>query len=150
MTPAIFRTAGAFAARAGRAVTRLARYAGRPVTRLARYAGRVADMLIPRWLRIAMEACASVLTPWLVTRRLGRIIRAVMPPWMLTVFAVCIVIPGPFDELAMIITGVILAGVRYRRTASAWRGGKSHRAYDARHALTDLPDVRNITRTATR
>jgi len=46
---------------------------------------------------------------------------------MLAVFAVCVFIPGPFDEIAMVlVAGTMMAiqPVRARRAASAWKGGK--------------------------
>ena len=67
---------------------------------------------------------------FITSRRIMRVMRAVMPRWMCTAFAVCLAIPGPFDETAMLLAGVILIIVRFRRARSAWRGGKSHRALD--------------------
>jgi hypothetical protein len=69
----------------------------------------------------------------ITTRKAGRAMRAAMPVWLAGVFAVCLVIPGPFDELAVIVAAIVLCGaqpVRARRAASAWRGGKSHRSLD--------------------
>ena len=66
-------------------------------------------------------------------RKAGRAMRAAMPVWLLGMFAVCVAIPGPFDELAAILAAVVLCAVqpvRARRAASAWRGGKSHRSID--------------------
>ena len=67
----------------------------------------------------------------ITARKTGRAMRAALPAWMMAVFAVCLVIPGPFDELAAVLATAILCivqPVRARRAASAWRGGKSHRA----------------------
>jgi hypothetical protein len=69
----------------------------------------------------------------ITTRKAGRAMRAAMPVWLVGVFAVCLVIPGPFDELAVIVAAVVLCAVqpvRARRAASAYRGGKSHRSAD--------------------
>jgi hypothetical protein len=66
----------------------------------------------------------------ITTRKAARAVRAALPGWMLGLVAVCVVIPGPFDELAVITAAVALCAVqpvRARRAASAWRGGKSHR-----------------------
>jgi hypothetical protein len=73
-------------------------------------------------------------------RRVTRVLRAVMPGWMLAAFAVCLVVPGPFDEIAMILAAAVLVTARLGRARSAWRGGKSHRAADA----TELPTDRRI------
>lgn len=67
----------------------------------------------------------------ITTRKIVRAARAALPTWMLAIFAACMVIPGPFDELAFLTVAVILCAVqpmRVRRAVSAWRGGKSHRA----------------------
>jgi MFS superfamily sulfate permease-like transporter len=131
MMPAIFPPVG-------RLIGRTRYYAGRAVHRAA----RIAWAVTPRWLRVPLEFCAAVaILPavFLLTGRLGRIIRAVMPRWMLAAFVVCLAIPGPFDEAAMIVAGLILAVFRYRRTVSAWRGGKSHRVSDAQRTAHCLP-----------
>lgn len=69
----------------------------------------------------------------ITVRKTMRALSAMMPSWMLVVFAVCLVIPGPFDEIAMLLTALFLGivqPIRFRRARSAWRGGKSHRTYD--------------------
>lgn len=69
----------------------------------------------------------------IAARKATRAMRAALPAWLLAVFAACLVIPGPFDELAMIVvTGALCAlqPVRFARARSAWRGGKSHRLAD--------------------
>jgi hypothetical protein len=66
----------------------------------------------------------------ITARKFIRAARAALPVWMLAVFAACLVIPGPFDELAFLVASGVLCAVqpvRARRAASAWRGGKSHR-----------------------
>jgi hypothetical protein len=62
-----------------------------------------------------------------VPRKTVRAVRAVLPSWMLAVFTACLAIPGPFDEGAAVLVAVVLLTVRWRRAASAWRGGKTHR-----------------------
>lgn len=72
-------------------------------------------------------------------RRLLRACRAALPAWMLPIFAACLIIPGPFDEMAMLITFGVLGAVqpvRFRRFHAAYKGGKSHRAHDARIEVT--------------
>jgi chromate transport protein ChrA len=67
----------------------------------------------------------------ITVRKIMRSANAMMPGWLLGLFLACLVIPGPFDELAVIVvTGIlgIIQPVRFRRATSAWRGGKSHRA----------------------
>jgi hypothetical protein len=69
----------------------------------------------------------------IAVRKTSRAVRAAMPAWLLAVLTVCLVIPGPFDEIAAVLALVLLCTiqpVRAHRAASAWRGGKSHRAYD--------------------
>jgi hypothetical protein len=69
----------------------------------------------------------------ITARKTYRALSAMLPAWMLAVFAVCLVIPGPFDEIAIIVTAVfmgIVQPIRFRRAYSAWMGGKSHRMYD--------------------
>ena len=65
-----------------------------------------------------------------VPRKAARMFRAVLPAWMLAAFTVCLAVPGPFDEAAAVLLAVVLLAVRFRRAASAWRGGKSHRKAD--------------------
>jgi len=69
----------------------------------------------------------------ITVRRALRAANAVMPKWLAVVFTACLVIPGPFDEIAALVVVVFLCAVqpiRFRRARSAWRGGKSHRASD--------------------
>lgn len=69
----------------------------------------------------------------IMARKTCRALSAMLPAWMLAVFAVCLVIPGPFDEMAIIVTALFLGiaqPIRFRRAYSAWRGGKSHRRFD--------------------
>jgi hypothetical protein len=66
-------------------------------------------------------------------RKCIRALRAMMPAWMLVVFSICLAIPGPFDELAMILAALVLGAIqpiRFKRAVSAWKGGKSHRSAD--------------------
>ena len=61
----------------------------------------------------------------ILTRKISRAIRAAVPGWLVAVFGAALVIPGPFDELALVLAVVVLCAVqpiRARRAASAWRG----------------------------
>jgi hypothetical protein len=62
-----------------------------------------------------------------IPRKAGRALRAVLPSWAVGVFTVCLVVPGPFDEIAAALAAAVLVVVRFRRAASAWRGGKTRR-----------------------
>lgn len=62
---------------------------------------------------------------FIITRKIGRAMRAAMPGWLLAVFAACLIVPGPFDELAAVAVALVLCAVqpiRARRAASAWHG----------------------------
>jgi hypothetical protein len=79
-----------------------------------------------------------------VTGKLSRAMRAACPRWLLPILAVAIAIPGPQDEAFVAVVVLVMFAiqpVRVRRAASAWRGGKVHRAHDVRvialRALTD-------------
>lgn len=66
----------------------------------------------------------------ITTRKVMRALRAALPAWMLPVLGACLVIPGPWDEAAVLLLAAGLCAiqpVRARRAASAWRGGKTHR-----------------------
>jgi hypothetical protein len=66
----------------------------------------------------------------ITTRKAARAVRAMMPRWLLVFLGACLVIPGPFDELAALLAVVVVGmvqPVRFRRAASAWRGGKTNR-----------------------
>ena len=67
----------------------------------------------------------------ITVRKASRAVRAMLPAWMLPVLGACLVIPGPWDELAVLLIAAGLCAVqpvRARRAASAWRGGKTDRA----------------------
>lgn len=64
-------------------------------------------------------------------RKVLRAARAATPAWLILVFAACALIPGPLDEVTVLLALVVLCSVqpvRARRAVSAWRGGKSHRS----------------------
>ena len=66
---------------------------------------------------------------WRVARALWRFARAHVPKWLLPILAVCLAIPGPLDELAVL--AVVLVPVLKSRdnrrefaasVREAWRG----------------------------
>lgn len=72
---------------------------------------------------------------FITIRRLGRAIRAACPKWLVFIWILAACIPTPFevDELIPLVLTLIVLAVqwqRFPRGLSAWRGGKSHRAYD--------------------
>lgn len=80
----------------------------------------------------------------LTARKAMRALKAILPSWMLPIFAVCLVIPGPFDEAAMVLVAlamVVVQPVRARRAVAAWRGGKSHRRHDAGRVVVTFGPV---------
>jgi hypothetical protein len=69
----------------------------------------------------------------ITARRLRRAAFAALPAWLALVLAVCLAFPGWVDEIPPLVLALILCAVqpvRLARARSAWRGGKSHRAYD--------------------
>lgn len=61
---------------------------------------------------------------WWLRALAGRIwcvMNAVMPRWLVATFAVCLVIPGPFDEMAVALVGVVFILVRRERARAAWQ-----------------------------
>jgi hypothetical protein len=64
-------------------------------------------------------------------RKIIRGLTAAMPVWLVVICGVCLAIP-----LARLAALVCTAGLcliqpaRFRRAVSAWKGGKSHRAFD--------------------
>ena len=69
-----------------------------------------------------------------------RALESALPKWLLWLMLVLRFIPTPFevDEWAPLLLILILMAVqwgRIRRYRAGWRGGKSHRAFDARLAV---------------
>ena len=68
-------------------------------------------------------------------RKLGRLVRAGCPSWLVWIWVACAVIPlDPVDEIIPAVITLVVLAVQWRRiprARSAWRGGKSHRAHDA-------------------
>jgi hypothetical protein len=69
--------------------------------------------------------------PMITIRKIIRGLTAAMPVWLVVICGVCLAIP-----LARLAALVCTAGLcliqpaRFRRAVSAWKGGKSHRAFD--------------------
>ena len=62
---------------------------------------------------------------FIITRKIARAIRAALPAWVLPIFAACLAIPGPADEIALLALALVLCAVqpiRARRAVSAWHG----------------------------
>jgi hypothetical protein len=76
----------------------------------------------------------------IMLRKFVRAMRAGCPKWLVWVWIAAGLIPTPFevDELIPLTLTVLVMAIqwqRFPRAMSAWRGGKSHRAYDARMEL---------------
>lgn len=72
-------------------------------------------------------------------RKAGRAIKAACPPWLVTAWVIAGCIPTPFeiDEIIPAVLTILVLAFQWRRIPrgwSAWKGGKSHRAYDMRMA----------------
>lgn len=62
-------------------------------------------------------------------RKVVRSLTAAMPGWLIAICGLCLIIP--LARLAALLFAAALCliqPVRVRRVASAWKGGKSHRA----------------------
>lgn len=72
-------------------------------------------------------------------RKLTRSLTAAMPAWLIVVCGICLVIPlARLAALAFTAGLCLVQPARVRRAASAWKGGKSHRASDRCPALTSV------------
>ena len=81
--------------------------------------------------------CRLLVARMITARRFRRATMASLPKWLAIAVALCMLIPGFFDDIAalVIVAGVLIVQPwRVPRFRSAWRGGKSHRAHDARRA----------------
>ena len=66
-------------------------------------------------------------------RKITRSLAAAMPAWLAIVCAVCLAIPlARLAALAFTAGLCLIQPARIRKAASAWKGGKSHRAADGR------------------
>jgi len=76
----------------------------------------------------------------ITVRKITRSLTAVMPGWLIVICGVCLAIP--FARLAALLftAGLCLVQpARVRRAASAWKGSKSHRAFDEMTPATVTP-----------
>ena len=70
-------------------------------------------------------------------RKVTRSLTAVMPGWLIVICGVCLAIPLARLAALLFTAGLCLVQpARVRRAASAWKGGKSHRAFDEMPALS--------------
>lgn len=66
-----------------------------------------------------------------IVHKITRSLTAAMPGWLLAICAVCLVIPlVRLAALLVLAVPCLIQPVRVRRASSAWKGGKSHRAFD--------------------
>lgn len=56
-----------------------------------------------------------------LTARIWHTLKAIMPRWLMIAFTVCLVIPGPFDELALLLVATPLLIIRRNRAITAWK-----------------------------
>jgi hypothetical protein len=67
----------------------------------------------------------------ITARKVARSLTAAMPAWLLLICGVCLFIPlARLAALLFTATLCLIQPARVRRAASAWKGGKSHRACD--------------------
>lgn len=67
----------------------------------------------------------------ITTRRVWRVVKSVCPCWMGPVLGVCVLIPGPQDEVAVLLVAALFVLANWPQAVSAWRSGsKSHRQRD--------------------
>lgn len=72
----------------------------------------------------------------IVLRKFTRAMRAACPPWLVIIWTIAACVPTPFeiDELVPLVLTIAVLAIQPQRipkARSAWRGGKSHRAWDA-------------------
>ena len=80
-------------------------------------------------------------------RKLSRAVQAAVPAWLAAVLAVCAFVPTPFEiddwiPVAITLVLLIVQPQRIARFRSAWKGGKSHRAFDAAYPRRNLTHLR--------
>lgn len=67
----------------------------------------------------------------ITARKIARSLIAAMPAWLLLICGVCLVIPlARLAALLLTAALCLIQPARFRRAASAWKGGKSHRTSD--------------------
>jgi len=69
-------------------------------------------------------------------RKITRSLTAVMPVWLIVICGVCLAIPLARLAALLFTAGLcLIQPTRVRRAASAWKGDKSHRAFDEMLAM---------------
>ncbi len=67
----------------------------------------------------------------ITSRKITRSLFAVMPGWLIVICGVCLVLPLARLAALLFTAGLCLVQpVKIRRAISAWKGGKSHRAFE--------------------
>jgi hypothetical protein len=73
----------------------------------------------------------------ITVRKIVRSLAAAMPRWLIVVCGVCLLIPLVRLVALLFTAGLcLIQPARIRRAASAWKGGKSHRASDHEAGLS--------------
>ncbi len=73
----------------------------------------------------------------ITVRKSTRCLTALMPGWLIVICGVCLAIPLARLAALLFTAGLCLVQPgRVRRVGSAWKGGKSHRAFDDMPALS--------------
>ena len=74
----------------------------------------------------------------ITVRKITRSLTAVMPGWLMIICGVCLAIALARVAALLFTAGLcLIQPARVRRAASAWKGGKSHRAFDEIPALPE-------------
>jgi UPF0716 family protein affecting phage T7 exclusion len=72
----------------------------------------------------------------ITVRKITRSLTAVIPGWLIVICGVCLVIPLVRLAALLFTAGLCLVqSAKVRRAASAWKDGKSHRAFGEVPAL---------------
>ena len=73
----------------------------------------------------------------ITVRKVTRSPTAVMPGWLIVICGVCLALPLARLAALLFTAGLCLVQpARVRRAVNAWKGGKSHRAFDEMPALS--------------
>jgi len=99
-------------------------------------------LMAPMCTRRPSEWVLLVIT----VRKITRTLTAVMPGWLIVICGVCLAIPLARLAALLFTAGLCLVQpAKVRRAASAWKGGKSHRAFDGILVLPPGSAVRRRT-----
>jgi hypothetical protein len=78
----------------------------------------------------------------ITVRKTARSLIAVMPGWLIVICGVRLVIPLVRLAALLFTAGLcLIQPAKVRRAASAWKGGKSHRAFDGKTAVCCTPGL---------